>query len=126
MCSFPLRETRTSRVVFAIGSPMMGGVSKWNVLRDAQISDVMPEAFGPPPEVIAGLCRREAEQVWRNWNPLAWAVIKRRGCLAGSKSTVPDRLPALPGRASRLRRLVLFCHRNFRASAVAVRPNGPY
>ena len=34
MCSFPIRETRIGRVVNAIGSPLMGGFSKWNILRD--------------------------------------------------------------------------------------------
>ncbi len=80
MCSFPMRETRIGRVIYAISSPMMGGFSKWNVLRDSEISKIMPEAFGPVPEVIAGLLQREAEQVWRKWNPLIWGVIKYRGC----------------------------------------------
>jgi tRNA(adenine34) deaminase len=82
MCSFPIRETRIARVVFAIRSPMMGGASKWNVLRDVEISNVMPEAFGPVPETIEGLLWREAEKVWRDWNPIVWAVIKHRGCLS--------------------------------------------
>ncbi len=58
-----------------------GRFSRWNVLRDTEISDVMPEAFGPVPEVIAGLCRREAEKVWWMSNPVAWMVIKHRGVL---------------------------------------------
>lgn len=80
MCSFAIRETRVSRVVYAISSPKMGGMSKWNILRDAEISGVMPEAFGPIPEVVSGLLWREAAKVWRSWNPLAWAIIRRRGC----------------------------------------------
>jgi len=80
MCSFPVRETGIARVVYAIGSPIMGGFSRWNVLRDAELSDAMPEAFGPIPEVIAGLLQREAEEVWRSWNPVIWGVIKSRGC----------------------------------------------
>ena len=31
MCSFPIRETRISRVVYAIGSRLMGGDFKWDV-----------------------------------------------------------------------------------------------
>jgi tRNA(adenine34) deaminase len=80
MCSFPIRETRIRRVVYAIGSPMMGGFSKWNVLGDREISDAMSETFGPPPELVAGLLQREAETVWRKWNPLIWGVIRYRGC----------------------------------------------
>ena len=114
MCSFPIRETRISRVVYAISSPIMGGFSRWNVLRDTEISDVMPEAFGPVPEVIAGLCWREAELVWRTSNPIAWMVLKHRGCFGDGESKVsepvPDHMPALPGRGGWLRKLLTFHH----------------
>jgi tRNA(Arg) A34 adenosine deaminase TadA len=82
MCSFPIRETRIGRVVYAISSPMMGGFSKWNVLGDNEISNVMPEVFGDAPEVAAGLQYREAAAVWRKWNPVFWLGIRFRGCLA--------------------------------------------
>jgi tRNA(adenine34) deaminase len=82
MCAFPIRETRISRVVYAISSPMMGGLSKWNVLGDNEISNVMPEVFGDAPEVAAGLRYREAAEVWRKWNPVFWLGIRFRGCLA--------------------------------------------
>jgi tRNA(adenine34) deaminase len=80
MCSFPIRESRISRVVFAIASPLMGGFSKWGILGDSEISTVMPEAFSKPPEVVVGVMRQEAEQVWRKWNPLIWGIIRYRGC----------------------------------------------
>jgi tRNA(adenine34) deaminase len=114
MCSFPVRETRMSRVVYAISSPMMGGHSKWDVLRDAQISDVMPEAFGSVPEVVAGLLQSKAEKVWRNWNPIAWAVIKHRGCF-GPPAKVDEcrHLPAIPRPRSLLRSLFML-HGNIR------------
>jgi tRNA(adenine34) deaminase len=82
MCSFPIRETRIGRVVYAISSPMMGGFSKWNVLGDNEISNVMPQVFGDAPEVAAGLQYREAAAVWRSWNPVFWLGIRFRGCLA--------------------------------------------
>jgi tRNA(adenine34) deaminase len=82
MCAFPIRETRIGRVVYAISSPMMGGWSKWNVLGDNEISNVMPEMFGEAPEVAAGLQYREAAAVWRTWNPIFWLGIRFRGCLA--------------------------------------------
>ena len=106
MCSFPIRETHIGRVVFAMNSPMMGGLSKWNILRDSELSRAMPEVFGPVPEVIAGLARDEAEKVWRNWNPLIWAVIRHRGCLggeAGPKSV--EHLDGAPERGGLVRRL---------------------
>ena len=80
MCSFPIRESRISRVVFAIASPLMGGFSKWGILGDREMSTVMPEAFAKPPEVVVGVMRQEAEQVWRKWNPLIWGIIRYRGC----------------------------------------------
>src|SRR3954466_3167478 len=60
MCAFPIRETRIGRVVYATSSPMMGGLSKWNVLGDHEISNVMPQVFGDIPEVSAGLLYSEA------------------------------------------------------------------
>ncbi len=106
MCAFPIRETRMSRVVFAITSPMMGGFSKWNVLRDSELSKVMPEAFGPVPEVIAGLSWREAEKVWQSWNPLIWGIVKYRGCFGHTDAPVHiQHLDAIPERAGILRRL---------------------
>jgi tRNA(adenine34) deaminase len=85
MCSFPIRETRIRKVVYAIKSPMMGGHSKFSVLSDHEISRVMPEVFGDVPEVVAGLLHREAENVWWKWNPIIWGVIKHRGCFGHQK-----------------------------------------
>jgi tRNA(adenine34) deaminase len=73
-------------VVYAISSPMMGGWSKWNVLGDNEISNVMPEMFGEAPEVAAGLQYREAAAVWRKWNTIFWLGIRFRGCLADPAS----------------------------------------
>jgi tRNA(adenine34) deaminase len=105
MCSFAIRETRISRVVFSIRSPMMGGLSKWNVLRDTELSDTLPEVFGSAPEVIAGLLRPEAEKVWWKWNPLFWTVIKYRGYLGGDDSVGSEHLQAIPRRRGLLSRL---------------------
>jgi tRNA(adenine34) deaminase len=105
MGSFPIRETRISRIVFAISSPMMGGVSKWNVLRDNELSQMMPVAFGSVPEVVVNFMRREAEKIWWKWNPLIWAVIKRRGCFGShGASSACEHLEAVPaiGLMSRL------------------------
>jgi len=106
MCAFACRETRISRVVFSIKSPVMGGLSKWNVLRDTELSHAMPEVFGPVPEVIGGLSRTDAEKVWEAWNPLFWAVIKRRGYLGGNGGAAEnEHLRAPPERWSLLRRV---------------------
>ncbi len=80
MCSYCIREARVGRVAYSIASPVMGGLSKWNILRDAGISG-MPQIFGPVPMVVSGILFPEAQQVWRDWNPLAWQMIKLRGLL---------------------------------------------
>lgn len=109
MCAFAARETRIGRVVFAIKSPMMGGLSKWNVLRDIELSNAMPEVFGPVPEVVAGLMREEAERIWHSWNPLIWAVIKRCGYLGDrSAGAVSKTFDAIPEQHGWLRRLFTF------------------
>jgi tRNA(adenine34) deaminase len=90
MCSFPSREARIGRVVFALSSPLMGGYSKWDVLKDDYLSNKLPEVFGPPPEIVSGLLSAQAEQVWSQWNPLAWRFMKRRGCF-GSAAHLPER-----------------------------------
>lgn len=81
MCAYCIREACVSRVVYALGSPVMGGLSKWNILRDDGISDHMPQIFGAVPEVVSGVLSPEAQQAWRDWNPLAWEMIKLRGLL---------------------------------------------
>lgn len=81
MCSYCIREAWVSRVVYALGSPVMGGLSKWNVLRDDGLSDRIPEIFGAVPEVVSGVLLNEAQQAWREWSPFAWEMIKLRGLL---------------------------------------------
>src|SRR5947209_5608585 len=69
MCSFPIRETRISRVVYAIGSRLMGGDSKWDILADPELSKVMAEEFRHAPEVVRGFMPRWAGKCWDIWNP---------------------------------------------------------
>ena len=80
MCAFCIREAQVGRVAFSLASPVMGGLSKWNILRDEGMSD-MPQIFGPVPEVVSGVLAREARQVWQEWSPLAWQMIRLRGLL---------------------------------------------
>ena len=78
-CCYAIRESRISRVVYGLQSPHMGGVSKWNVLADDDLSSAMPEVFAPPPEIVAGFMAKEAEQALLDWNPLVATIIKGRG-----------------------------------------------
>jgi tRNA(adenine34) deaminase len=80
MCAFAIRESGMRRVVYALKSPVMGGLSKWNILADDELSRVMPGFFGPPPTVIGGVLAREAEEVWSQAHPILWPAIKKRGC----------------------------------------------
>lgn len=81
MCSYCIREAWIGRVVWALSSPVMGGFSKWNILRDDNMSGRMPQVFAAVPEVVSGVMASEARQAWRDWSPLAWEMIKLRGLL---------------------------------------------
>jgi tRNA(adenine34) deaminase len=78
MCSWPIRETGVSRVVFSIKSPHFGGLSRWNVLGDLGISNIMRGYFRKPPNIVAGLLLNEAAQVWREWRPRLWSAMSAK------------------------------------------------
>jgi tRNA(adenine34) deaminase len=84
MCAYCIREAWVGRVVYALASPVMGGASKWNILRDPDIASRIP-IFGPAPEVASGVMVREAMRVWRAWSPLAWEMARLRGALAAAE-----------------------------------------
>jgi len=88
ICSLAIRETRIGRVVYALRSPHMGGVSKWSVLTDEDLSDTIPEVFAPPPEIIAGVMAQEAEDALLRWNPVMWGPVKARGLFVAGPQTV--------------------------------------
>src|SRR6478736_3878910 len=69
-CCYAIRESRIARVVYALSSPHMGGVSKWPVLTDEDISDTMPDVFAGPPRIVAGFMSKEAEAALEKWNPI--------------------------------------------------------
>jgi tRNA(adenine34) deaminase len=95
-CSYAIRESRMGRLVSALRSPHMGGVSKWSVLTDEDLSRTMPEVFDPPPEIIAGFMAQEVVQDPLKWNPLVWGVIMERGLfVAGPLQRVNAREPEL-------------------------------
>ena len=79
ICSLTIREARIGRVVYGLRSPHMGGVSKWPVLTDEDISDAVPEVFAPPPQIIAGFMAEEVEEALLKWNPLVWGAVRARG-----------------------------------------------
>jgi tRNA(adenine34) deaminase len=78
LCAYAIRESRIARVVYALASPHMGGVSKWRILNDEDIARIIPEVFAPPPEIVAGFMAAEAEAAIRQWSPIAARVLERR------------------------------------------------
>lgn len=82
MCAFALRESRVARVVFALNSPMLGGWSKWTILGDEALGAGLGGFYGAVPEIRTGVLALEAEAAFRDWNPLVWSVMKRRGLFA--------------------------------------------
>ncbi len=70
MCSFMIREYKIKKVVFALPSPYMGGISKWGVLKDKELTPLKP-FFSTPPEVVGGIFEEEAQKVMKK-APLFW------------------------------------------------------
>ena len=66
----------------------MGGLSKWNVLGDTDLSASMPEVFAPPPEVVSGFMADDAEQALIEWNPLVAGIIRQRGLFGAAPRVV--------------------------------------
>ena len=93
-------------------SPHMGGVSKWSVLTDEDLSTTMPEVFDTPPEIVGGFMAQEAKQALLKWNPLVFGVILERGLIvAGPLETVRTRKPASGPEKKLMRRMMRFLRR---------------
>lgn len=95
-CCYAIRESRIGRVVFGMPSPIMGGLSRWNILQDAELSDRIPEVFAPPPEVLSGFLQREAEAALQGWNPIAFEFMRSRGIFGGPLPSHMLNRPAPP------------------------------
>src|SRR3954452_23706970 len=87
-CCYAIRESRIGRVVYGLTSPHMGGVSKWPVLTDRDISDAMPEVFAEPPEIVSGFMAREAEDALLKASPVIGRAMKARGLFAAPQAQV--------------------------------------
>lgn len=81
MCAYAVREVRIGRVVYGLGSPVMGGHRRWNILGDEGLSRQMPDVFARPPDIVAGYFAAEAAATMRAWNPLFWAIIRERALM---------------------------------------------
>ncbi len=87
-CCYAIRESRIGRVVYGLASPHMGGVSKWPVLTDRDISDAMPEVFAAPPEIIAGFMAQNAEDALLKASPVIGRAMKARGLFVVPQAAV--------------------------------------
>jgi tRNA(adenine34) deaminase len=81
-CCYAIRESRIAKVVYAMRSPIMGGVSRWNILGDRMLSDTMPEVFAPPPDIVQDFLCEEADMALRQASPVVWSFIRWRGLFA--------------------------------------------
>ena len=99
MCANAIRESRIGRVIFGLQSPVMGGDTRWNILKDVRLSSVMPEVFAPPPHVIGGCLCQEVRKLFRSRHPIAWQMIEWRGIFVGqaegSETNVAGSRPTL-------------------------------
>jgi tRNA(adenine34) deaminase len=80
-CSYAIRETRIGKVVYATSSPIMGGMSRWNILADQKLSETMPEVFAPPPRIVPDFLSEEADATLRRSAPVTWAFVRKGGLL---------------------------------------------
>jgi tRNA(adenine34) deaminase len=113
-CCYAIREARMRRVVYGLSSPHMGGVSKWNVLGDEDLSNAMPEVFAPPPEIVSGFMTDEVKRSLIEWNPLIAGIMIGRGLFGAAPRVMaqaPDR--ASSGPRSLYGRMLGFLRRNF-------------
>ena len=91
----------------------MGGVSKWNVLADEDLSRAMPEVFAPPPQIVAGFMAIQAEQALLDWNPLVAKIMRERGLFGAAPRILAQATTTqLSREAGFLSRMMQFLRRN--------------
>lgn len=109
-CCYAIRESRIGRVLFGMPSPVMGGLSRWNILGDTGLSERIPEVFAPPPDIVTCFLQHEAEAALRKWNPIAFEVMRSRGIFGGP---LPDNVLVDPPRKTTLKDEMRGLRRNF-------------
>ena len=83
MCCYAMRETRIGRVVFGVPAPLTGGLSRWNILADVELSNTLPEVFAPPPEIVPGFMHEQVEAAMARRTPITWEFIRARNIFGG-------------------------------------------
>ncbi len=70
MCSFVIRTAGIHRVVFALRSPIIGGMSRWDILQNRPSTRALKVLHGAAPEIVSGVLADEARQAWLDWGPI--------------------------------------------------------
>ena len=83
LCCYAMRETRIGRVVFGVPAPLTGGLSRWNILADVELSNTLPEVFAPPPEIVPGFMHEQVEAAMARRTPITWEFIRARNIFGG-------------------------------------------
>jgi len=98
-------------VVYGMQAPLMGGVTRWNILADTKLSETLPEVFAPPPEIVPGFMREEAEAALARRSPLVWEFIRSRKIFGGPLPTGVLTRVDVPTRAGIGRKVMAFLRR---------------
>jgi tRNA(adenine34) deaminase len=101
MCSFAIRVAGIRKVVFSLHSPVIGGLSRWDILRNRTSSLRLRLLYGPAPEVVSGVLAEETLQEWSEWPPSIARAISTLGIFVPSDSDSLDdgrqsNMPATP------------------------------
>ncbi len=114
LCCYAIRESRIGRVVYGMQAPLTGGLTRWNILADDKLSETLPEVFAPPPEIVPGFMREEAEAALERWDPVAWRFIRARNVFGGPlPPDVLARAHNVPRRSGLHARVMAFLRRTF-------------
>lgn len=89
MCSFAIRAAGIRKVVFSLHSPVVGGLSRWDILRHRTSSLRLRLVHGPTPEVVSGVLAEETLRELSEWRPLIARAIATLGIFVHSH---PDSL----------------------------------
>ena len=85
-CCYAIRESRIGRVVYALSSPHMGGVSKWPVLTDRTFPTPCRTYSLIRRTILAGFMAQEAEEALLKWNPVIAGPSRCAGCSSSARS----------------------------------------
>jgi len=84
MCAFAIRAAGIRKVVFSLHSPVIGGLSRWDILRHRTSSVRLRLVHGPTPEIVAGVLAEETLKELSKMGPVIARAIATLGIV------VPD------------------------------------